>query len=306
VLHLEAIAGPCAGAVLTRPGELLTVGRTSKSKVHIRDAAVSERHAQLAWEGGRWLLRDVGSSNGTAVNGRQVAEGAPLPAPPGQKSAGRTRPHQRLPDSATSVSSVAASRAACSASHTPPCACSPVYGRTRWLHRFLVRPLPASRRACFNCLEAGPYARLREAGEAVALKDGDTILFGTATEVRVQARARTAVLAPSSGTLRRTTPPACRVMHAAPHASSVLNLCQPDCSITNRSQQFAIVDSPAACHIAGSISMRTMHFLVLAHARAYPVRLTAHADLVCALSRSPLPWMRRWRWSRTCARSASG
>jgi hypothetical protein len=47
----------------------------------------------------------------------------------------------------------------------------------------------------------------------VALKDGDTILFGTASEVRVQARARTAVLAPSSGTLRRKTPPACRAMH---------------------------------------------------------------------------------------------
>lgn len=75
VLQLEATAGPCTGAVFSRPGELLTVGRTSKSKVHIKDAAVSEKHAQLAWDGGEWLLRDVGSSNGTAVNGRRIQEG---------------------------------------------------------------------------------------------------------------------------------------------------------------------------------------------------------------------------------------
>ena len=76
VLRLEVTAGPSVGAVFARPGELLTVGRTSKSKVHIKDAAVSEKHAVLAWEGGRWVLRDVGSSNGTAVNGKRVVEGA--------------------------------------------------------------------------------------------------------------------------------------------------------------------------------------------------------------------------------------
>ena len=84
VLRLEVTAGPSAGAVFARPGELLTVGRTSKSKVHIKDAAVSEKHAALAWEGGRWVLRDVGSSNGTAVNGKRVQEGAPT-QPAGHK-----------------------------------------------------------------------------------------------------------------------------------------------------------------------------------------------------------------------------
>jgi len=140
----------------------------------------------------------------------------------------------------------------------------------------------------------------------VALKDGDTILFGTATEVRVQARARTAVLAPSSGTLQRKTPPAVSCMRHPMPVLVLTSACQPDCSIIYQSQHFATVAKPAACHIAGSISMRTMRFLALSHARAHPVRLTAHADLVCALSRSPLPWMRRWLWSRTCARSVSG
>ncbi|KAK9822473.1 hypothetical protein WJX81_007006 [Elliptochloris bilobata] len=75
LLRLEVTAGPCSGVVFTRPGDLVTVGRTSKSKVHIKDAAVSEKHATLAWERARWVLRDVGSSNGTAVNGKRVQEG---------------------------------------------------------------------------------------------------------------------------------------------------------------------------------------------------------------------------------------
>ncbi len=35
---------------------------------------VSRRHAELRIETGCWLLRDLGSSNGTWVNGRRVVE----------------------------------------------------------------------------------------------------------------------------------------------------------------------------------------------------------------------------------------
>jgi pSer/pThr/pTyr-binding forkhead associated (FHA) protein len=56
------------------------VGRTRTSKLHIKDPAVSERHAVLRWEQGRWTVTDTGSSNGTAVNGRKLQEGAQLPA----------------------------------------------------------------------------------------------------------------------------------------------------------------------------------------------------------------------------------
>ena len=38
------------------------------------DDTVSRRHAELRAEDGRWLLRDLGSSNGTWVNGRRVIE----------------------------------------------------------------------------------------------------------------------------------------------------------------------------------------------------------------------------------------
>jgi pSer/pThr/pTyr-binding forkhead associated (FHA) protein len=78
-LTLTATAGPCEGTTYAKAGLLLTVGRTRASKLHIKDSAVSEKHAELRWEGGNWNLADVGSSNGTAVNGKKLTEGnAPL------------------------------------------------------------------------------------------------------------------------------------------------------------------------------------------------------------------------------------
>jgi len=40
----------------------------------LADITVSRRHAELVLRDGRWILRDLGSSNGTWVNGRQVVE----------------------------------------------------------------------------------------------------------------------------------------------------------------------------------------------------------------------------------------
>ena len=75
VLSLEAISGPCEGTVYSKAGDVLSVGRTRASKLHIKDAAVSERHAEVRWETDRWTVTDVGSSNGTAVNGQPLIEG---------------------------------------------------------------------------------------------------------------------------------------------------------------------------------------------------------------------------------------
>jgi pSer/pThr/pTyr-binding forkhead associated (FHA) protein len=38
------------------------------------ESYVSRRHAELWRDGERWLLRDLGSSNGTRVNGVRVTE----------------------------------------------------------------------------------------------------------------------------------------------------------------------------------------------------------------------------------------
>jgi FHA domain/Domain of unknown function (DUF1707) len=55
-------------------GAHLVIGRSSACQLVLADDTVSRRHAELYVEGGRWLLRDLGSSNGTWVNGRRVVE----------------------------------------------------------------------------------------------------------------------------------------------------------------------------------------------------------------------------------------
>jgi hypothetical protein len=50
------------------------IGRSSACQLVLADETVSRRHAELRIEGGRWLLRDLSSSNGTWVNGRRVVE----------------------------------------------------------------------------------------------------------------------------------------------------------------------------------------------------------------------------------------
>jgi pSer/pThr/pTyr-binding forkhead associated (FHA) protein len=48
------------------------VGREAGSDILADDPHVSARHAQLRYERGRWWLRDLGSSNGTLLNGELV------------------------------------------------------------------------------------------------------------------------------------------------------------------------------------------------------------------------------------------
>lgn len=81
ILELHVIEGPAKGQALPKPARCqttLTVGRTKASKMHIKgDPAVSERHAVIAWAPDGWTLADVGSSNGTLVNGERLEADGP-------------------------------------------------------------------------------------------------------------------------------------------------------------------------------------------------------------------------------------
>jgi hypothetical protein len=52
----------------------VTIGRAADNTVVIEDRRVSRHHAELEQADGRWVLRDLGSTNGTAVNGRLIKE----------------------------------------------------------------------------------------------------------------------------------------------------------------------------------------------------------------------------------------
>jgi pSer/pThr/pTyr-binding forkhead associated (FHA) protein len=55
--------------------ELITVGRVDDNTIAIAHASVSSRHAQLSKDDADYVLRDLGSTNGTRVNGRELPEG---------------------------------------------------------------------------------------------------------------------------------------------------------------------------------------------------------------------------------------
>jgi hypothetical protein len=52
----------------------VVIGRSSACQLVLGDDTVSRRHAELFVDEGRWVLRDLGSSNGSWVNGRRIVE----------------------------------------------------------------------------------------------------------------------------------------------------------------------------------------------------------------------------------------
>jgi FHA domain/Domain of unknown function (DUF1707) len=53
-------------------GNPLRIGRDPANGLRLSHETVSRVHAELVQQGGVWVLRDLGSTNGTTVNGRRV------------------------------------------------------------------------------------------------------------------------------------------------------------------------------------------------------------------------------------------
>jgi pSer/pThr/pTyr-binding forkhead associated (FHA) protein len=62
------------GRQLALPPGGVRIGRALDNDLVIADSRVSRYHAQVVPDGGGTLVRDLGSTNGTAVAGRVVAE----------------------------------------------------------------------------------------------------------------------------------------------------------------------------------------------------------------------------------------
>lgn len=59
-------------------GSVVTIGRAEDSHVVLDDREVSRRHAQIRHDGSQYVLVDLGSKNGTRVNGGRVDRAVPL------------------------------------------------------------------------------------------------------------------------------------------------------------------------------------------------------------------------------------
>jgi two-component system, NtrC family, sensor kinase len=71
VLTLLVLQGPDKGRRFELPDEPVLIGRESR-QLPISDNTVSRRHAELVPDDGNWILKDMGSSNGSYVNGTRV------------------------------------------------------------------------------------------------------------------------------------------------------------------------------------------------------------------------------------------
>ena len=83
-LTVEVRQGPGglpAAALVSKDGSRIAIGedpvrigRAPESEIPLTDSTVSRRHAEIVRDGDAWVIRDLGSSNGTKVNGAGVVE----------------------------------------------------------------------------------------------------------------------------------------------------------------------------------------------------------------------------------------
>ena len=77
----EGDGGAGAGSLVLPNGErfvlgetIVTIGRIPESVITLEDPNVSRNHAEIRPQGGAFVLADVGSTNGTKINGVKVSE----------------------------------------------------------------------------------------------------------------------------------------------------------------------------------------------------------------------------------------
>ncbi|MDQ2813160.1 MAG: DUF1707 domain-containing protein [Actinomycetota bacterium] len=75
-----AVAGPAPLFFPPGRGDRFTIGRTRDCDLCLADLSVSRRHAELVRRPDGWLLSDLGSHNGTRLNGWLVRETVPVRA----------------------------------------------------------------------------------------------------------------------------------------------------------------------------------------------------------------------------------
>jgi len=66
--------GPFTGRIIALPNQMVTLGRAPDNDVVVADPATSGRHGRIEVRTGAFWISDLGSTNGTLVNGEPVIE----------------------------------------------------------------------------------------------------------------------------------------------------------------------------------------------------------------------------------------
>lgn len=70
---LVSLIGPNKGARFLLEPELTQIGRATANEIFLDDVTVSRKHAEIRKSGKTYFLKDLGSLNGTYLNGEIVA-----------------------------------------------------------------------------------------------------------------------------------------------------------------------------------------------------------------------------------------
>ena len=78
-MALKLVAATGSPSVLITGGRPFTVGRAAACDLPIQDPTVSRRHAELELSGAGVRVRDVGSTNGTYLDGVRIIDALATP-----------------------------------------------------------------------------------------------------------------------------------------------------------------------------------------------------------------------------------
>jgi len=69
---LRVLRGFYEGLEVPMDRERIVIGRGRDADLAVAEPTISRQHAAIAWDGEGYVLEDLGSTNGTRVNGRKA------------------------------------------------------------------------------------------------------------------------------------------------------------------------------------------------------------------------------------------